>query len=382
MKNITKLFFAAAFLTVGAASAQTGGVGVGTTTPDASSALDVTSTTKGFLMPRMTTTERTAITSPATGLQVYDTDTNSQWYYNGTVWVQGASKADGSKWTNDATNTRVALTNLSDGTTARTAGTEFIIKDNGRVGIGTDSPTSALQVKATVAQGVFSSSVAGGHASISIGDYLGTVGNVNFWNINRRLTPYFGEDLRGLAFWGDTNDGSFVAPLLLQEDGDIILAGATSANTINGKVGIGTNVPVYKLDVVGDIRMSNASYLYSRTSTGSNIRMMGINPSNVAYVGPIDNGPYASIFNASPSSNEIYLNVGGNPRVRLTVNGLTINGNSAPRADLDVLGSGAIVIPTGTTSQQPSTPVAGMIRFNSTTSKFEGYNGTAWVAFH
>lgn len=47
MKNITKLFFAAAFLTVGVASAQTGGVGVGTTTPDASAALDVTSTQKG-----------------------------------------------------------------------------------------------------------------------------------------------------------------------------------------------------------------------------------------------------------------------------------------------------------------------------------------------
>ncbi|HCQ14365.1 hypothetical protein [Flavobacterium sp.] len=102
MKNITKLFFAAAFLTVGIASAQSG-VGVGTTTPDASSALDVTSTTKGFLMPRMTTVQRTAIATPATGLQVYDTTTNSQWYYNGTVWVQGAVKAD-QKWIDDTDN--------------------------------------------------------------------------------------------------------------------------------------------------------------------------------------------------------------------------------------------------------------------------------------
>ena len=95
MKNTTKLFIAAAFLTVGVASAQSG-VGVGTTTPHASSALDVTSTTKGFLMPRMTSAQRTTIGSPAAGLQVYDTTTKTPWYYNGTIWVSlGTSVPDG-----------------------------------------------------------------------------------------------------------------------------------------------------------------------------------------------------------------------------------------------------------------------------------------------
>ena len=94
MKNISKLFFAAAFLTVGVASAQ-GGVGVGTTDPNTSSALDVTSTTKGFLMPRMTTAQRTAIASPAAGLQVYDTTTNTPWYYNGTIWVSLGTSVPG-----------------------------------------------------------------------------------------------------------------------------------------------------------------------------------------------------------------------------------------------------------------------------------------------
>jgi len=41
--------------------------------------------------------------------------------------------------------------------------------------------------------------------------------------------------------------------------------------------------------------------------------------------------------------------------------------------------SGAIVVPTGTTAQRPATPVVGMIRFNTDTGNFEGYNGTAWV---
>jgi hypothetical protein len=60
-------------------------VGIGTTSPDASSALDVTSTTKGLLAPRMTTTQRDAITSPATGLQIYNTDNRAIETFTGTT---------------------------------------------------------------------------------------------------------------------------------------------------------------------------------------------------------------------------------------------------------------------------------------------------------
>jgi hypothetical protein len=53
-----------------------GNLGVGTSTPNAAALLDVTSTTKGFLPPRMTTTQRDAITSPPAGLLIYNTSTN------------------------------------------------------------------------------------------------------------------------------------------------------------------------------------------------------------------------------------------------------------------------------------------------------------------
>ncbi len=48
-------------------------VGINTSTPNASAALDIVSTNKGILIPRMTTTQRTAISTPAEGLIVYDT---------------------------------------------------------------------------------------------------------------------------------------------------------------------------------------------------------------------------------------------------------------------------------------------------------------------
>ncbi|MBJ2173817.1 hypothetical protein JBL43_06175 [Aureibaculum sp. A20] len=68
-------------------------VGIGTTTPDASAALDIDATDKGLLIPRMTTTQRTAIVSPALGLLTYDTDTKSVWNYDGTAWVEGSGGA-------------------------------------------------------------------------------------------------------------------------------------------------------------------------------------------------------------------------------------------------------------------------------------------------
>ena len=54
--------------------------------PDASAQLQVDSTTKGFLPPRMTTTERDAISTPASGLMVYNTTTNKAQCFNGTTW--------------------------------------------------------------------------------------------------------------------------------------------------------------------------------------------------------------------------------------------------------------------------------------------------------
>lgn len=65
---------------------QNNNVGIGTLTPDASAMLDVVSTSKGMLVPRMTTAQRTAIAAPANGLLVYDTNFNCFFYFS-TVWT-------------------------------------------------------------------------------------------------------------------------------------------------------------------------------------------------------------------------------------------------------------------------------------------------------
>lgn len=78
--------------------------------PDASAMLDIKSTSKGMLVPRMTTALRTAIASPATGLLVYDTDLNKFYYYNGSTWgdvsaAKFVADADGNTSVHTETNT-------------------------------------------------------------------------------------------------------------------------------------------------------------------------------------------------------------------------------------------------------------------------------------
>ena len=68
------------------ASAQTGSIGIGTSTPDTSSILDVSAVKKGVLLPRMTKAQRDSIKAPATGLIIYQTDLTPGFYYYNAGW--------------------------------------------------------------------------------------------------------------------------------------------------------------------------------------------------------------------------------------------------------------------------------------------------------
>lgn len=63
-----------------------GRIGIGTSTPNTSSILDITSTSAGILMPRMTSVQMNATATPAAGLQVYNTNENCTFLYNGSNW--------------------------------------------------------------------------------------------------------------------------------------------------------------------------------------------------------------------------------------------------------------------------------------------------------
>ena len=101
MKKLFSLFIVLNILLTKISFAQntfpvSGAVGIGTTTPDGSSLLDVTSASKGVLIPRMTKMQRDAIVSPAQGLLIYQTNNTPGFYfYSGVAWtaisVRGAN---------------------------------------------------------------------------------------------------------------------------------------------------------------------------------------------------------------------------------------------------------------------------------------------------
>ncbi len=91
-------------------------VGIGTVSPNASAALEVNSTTKGFLLPTMTQTQRNAISTPATGLLIYQSDnTPGFYYYNGSAWTAIAGAAAGGGGAAGYSSTANTLIYTTDG---------------------------------------------------------------------------------------------------------------------------------------------------------------------------------------------------------------------------------------------------------------------------
>ncbi len=89
MKSQLQIKFVLAFTAltlIFCASKVSAQVGIGTTTPDNSAILELKSTNKGFLVPRMSSAERTAIVLPAKGLMVFDNDSTAFYYYDGSMW--------------------------------------------------------------------------------------------------------------------------------------------------------------------------------------------------------------------------------------------------------------------------------------------------------
>ena len=111
-------------------NAQNVGINGTGASPDPSAMLDISATDKGVLIPRLTTTQRNAISTPATGLAVYDTDLDRIYIYTGATggWLEVITEED-SKWTK--TN-------------------NFVYNTTDSIGVGTNTPTAPLDVVGTI----------------------------------------------------------------------------------------------------------------------------------------------------------------------------------------------------------------------------------------
>ena len=120
-----------------------GQVGIGTTTPDASAVLDIQSSAndKGILIPRVTQAQRNAISSPATGLMIFQTDGNVGFYfYDGSSW-ESFGEVKSVNGNSPAANGNVTLTFLATQTGSQAVRAATASPTDGLVHIVTGDPT-------------------------------------------------------------------------------------------------------------------------------------------------------------------------------------------------------------------------------------------------
>ena len=113
-------------------------IGIGTSTPDASAVLDLSSTTKGLLMPRMTTLQQSNLVNPAIGLMVYNTTTNQ-------IETNKGNGLGSALWAGASTNGTTATIGTN---TTQLATTEFVISNSNKY--NSINATSEISTTSTV----------------------------------------------------------------------------------------------------------------------------------------------------------------------------------------------------------------------------------------
>jgi hypothetical protein len=264
--------------------------GIGTTTPEPSAKLDVSSTNKGFLPPRMTSAQRTAIQSPVAGLMVYQTDgTFGLYYYNGNAWIyiinsltSVLSVVNGGTGTTTSTgtgsvvlNTNASLGNptLTTPTLGVASGTSLSLSSTAA---GTSTSTGALIVAGGV--GIAGQIYAGGIQNSPIGNATASSGAFTSLSASGALTGGNSSASNISGFSANIVSISADYPITSADNGKVIQSSGSSAITITipNSLPIGFNCTV--------VQMGTGQITFSRsTLTPSIINRTGFNKTASQY---------------------------------------------------------------------------------------------------
>jgi hypothetical protein len=260
-KRITRWFTPMIFFVAVSLSAfGQNGVKIAATsgTADPSAMLDISSTTQGVLIPRMIASQRTAITSPASGLLVFQTDGTPGFYYNaGTPaspnWiVLSAGALSGAGTTNY----------ISKWTSGAILGNSMVFDNGTNIGVGTSATYQTLTILNST--GLYTNNEA---SSTGIGVLTGT--NNSGTQGTQDYVLYMGAD--------KTNDLSY-----LQSVKWGIATAALVLNARGGNVGIGSATAAYPLDVAGNIRSTTLGGTGYRQVIASPAGVLTTTPGNVS----------------------------------------------------------------------------------------------------
>jgi hypothetical protein len=199
-------------------------VGIGTTAPDPSAILDLTSSDKGFLCPRLTTAQMNSVAAPATGLFIYNTTLSAFYYYNGTAWVPFLAPSNAWQLTgNTGTSAETNYLGTADGNALvikTNAIQRMVVMSTGEVGVGATAPISKFAV---------------GDGNVSLTNTLNTASQLNFYEPSGSGNNYTGFQAGAMA-----SDIVYTLPTTAPTAGQVLTAGATPTTLQWSTVSSGT----------------------------------------------------------------------------------------------------------------------------------------------
>jgi uncharacterized protein (TIGR02145 family) len=322
MKKLS--FFIAMLLLLSSALFSQVSINADNSAPDNSAMLDVKSTTKGMLVPRMTIAQRNAIASPAKGLLVFCTDNNQYYSNTGTPaspdWVMVMSQ-----WLTSGTN---------------------IYYNNGNVGIGTSNPTRKLEVYGiTCIRG-------GGYLAvdaISAGDNFGYItSGGNTAGTGLKIETARPQDAVGVVRMTISNEGN---------------------------VGIGWTTPHAPLQF-SNLLGSRKIILFEGNNNDHEYYGFGINGSTLRYQVNTTADRHAFFAGTGPTSSIELMRIQGNGTVGI---GTT---NPSAHAVLDLASTSKGFLPprmTTTEMYSISSPDEGLIIYNTSLRSLYFFDGNNWT---
>jgi trimeric autotransporter adhesin len=300
-----------------------------------SAMLDVKSTTKGILIPRLSTTQRIGIATPATGLLVYDSTAKSFWYYNGIIWVNMASSMS-SGWllsgnsgttaanfigTTDAQPLRFKLNSQPAGIIDSVQGNTAIgyssLRNNT---IGYNNTANGYEALSSNTAGL--RNTANGYAAL----FSNTTGNYNtangtyslYANTTGLSNSAFGNDALSSNTTGNYNTATGLQALYQNSTGNY--------NTANGAYALYANTTGTQNTAFGnDALFSNTTGNYN---TASGYRTLYYNTTGIQNTANGYQALYYSTtggYNTAMGYNALYLNTTGSYNIAIGGNALYSN---------------------------------------------------------
>jgi hypothetical protein len=411
ISNLTSLFIFLLFIFSNSLFAQVKVGGQKASAPHPSAVLELADSAKGFLMPRLTKEQISAIKSPANGLLAYSITDDKIYVYRESLkeWKEllmaplpnnnVIDPEDNNEWVYEPDSTRVYLRRgllVNDTVFYSPVLGKFIFADRYAYSNSLGQPD--FNVDRLGGKWVFKST-----ASMMVDSLRSTPYTTSIVNEIDNAANTYNDFHSGLLIATTKNpkstqvtsqiQGANISTIHAGQDTTFVVSGLDNVTSINGN---GYAEEVWGINNTARVNSNSHNDVFNmygmRNTVTRSAAATGMIRGNVyGYLGSlnglsgkVDGTMYGiflgNILNGVTRRNySIFTNRGLNRFGDSVL--VTDNFSSFPRAVFDINSTSAMIMPNGTTAQRPATNVQGMLRYNNTTNSPEYNNGLNWLGF-